>query len=97
MIVFRAMSEKEFLLTLEYERPIFIKKFKWFSEDKNFIINRVCDGKFNNSSFCKNRYTHIVKFIADGKRFIKLNNKELMINRNINFFIKPIDYEIIKK
>ena len=45
MRLYRLMSEKEFN-SISPDRPFAWKsKFKWFSPNKDFILNRVKDGK----------------------------------------------------
>jgi hypothetical protein len=93
MIIFRAMCEKEFLLTVEYNKPIFVKKYKWFSENLQWIKERVCGGNFNDSDVIKNRYIYIVYFFVNNlEKFIKLNSNELMIKENYKKTIIPINY-----
>ena len=86
MKLYRAMCDKELEETLKYSKPAFNKRFKWFSTQE-FVINRVQDGKFNNSSFSTNRYKNLVEFdISDNylKYFKKCGFLELMLsNRDL--------------
>lgn len=85
MILYRAMSLEEFRDS-KYGFS-FKSRFKWFSENVDFIENRVRDGKFNNSKFCNHRYDIICKFkIESGvEAFRRLNQNELMLDRrNVN-------------
>lgn len=84
--LYRAMSLEEFQKTKI--QPSFNKKNKWFSLSLDHIKRRIQDGKFNNSSFVKDKYNHIVKFTIDKinlEHFINCGNNELMLNvRKIN-------------
>lgn len=92
MIVFRAMCDAEYKNTIKSGEADFSKKrFKWFSQNINFITDRVKDGKFNNSKFCKGRYDRIVEFFIDDKYIHKLDyisNNEIQVDRRRNIPIK---------
>jgi hypothetical protein len=57
-------------------------KFKWFGT-KEFLKDRVLDGKFNNSKFKPDRYSRIFEFEieeASIKHFNKCGYRELMLS-----------------
>lgn len=88
MMIYRAMCEEEFIKTMKYKVPNFKKRFKWFSTNIDFIVNRVKDGKFNNSKFEQSRYTHVIEFEWDGKNADWLNSNEIQFDRRKNPNIK---------
>jgi hypothetical protein len=45
MILYRAMCREEAAKTLTAQRPDFLRRFKWFSPDLDFVLTRVQDGK----------------------------------------------------
>jgi hypothetical protein len=98
MIVYRAMSEVEFNETMKSGKADFsIKRFKWFSPSLNFIVSRVRDGKFNNSKFATNRYTHIVEFDADVAKADWHIGQEIQFDRRRNARISAIQQIILDK
>ena len=81
MYIYRLMSKPEFIHTKEV--PNFNRKYKYFSPSLDFLFNRVLDGKFNNSNFKPERYTHLVCFKInkeDLKHFTKVGRKELQVS-----------------
>lgn len=83
MKLYRLMSEKEFN-SISPDKPFSWKgKFKWFSPNKDFILNRVKDGKFNNSNFDNKRYTHLVEYVINDYRNVLkvVSNYEIMLAR----------------
>lgn len=80
MKLYRMMSKKEFD-TLSSTSPFSWKgKCKWFTDNKDFILSRVTDGKFNNSKFKKDRYTHLVEYIVeDDKGFTRVSTNEVLL------------------
>lgn len=77
------MSKEEFD-NVTHDRPFsWNSKFKWFSPNKDFILNRVKDGKFNNSNFDNKRYTHLVEYVInDYRNVLKIvSNYEIMLAR----------------
>lgn len=88
--LFRAMSLEEYDKTSENYLSYLRNKEKPFGT-KEFVLNRVCDGKFNNSNF-KPKYTHLIQIEFDEKyktQFHKWGNKEaLLMNRKCNFPFK---------
>ena len=98
MIIYRAMSEVEFIETLKSGKADFgIKRFKWFSPSLDFIVSRVRDGKFNNSKFVPNRYTHIVAFDADVTKSDWHIGQEIQFDRRRNARISVIQQIILDK
>ena len=83
MIVFRAMCNEEYERTIKLGCADFSKKrFKWFSNNINFILDRVGDGKFNNSKFKDNAYRNIVKYhVRNPSVLIRVSDNELMLRR----------------
>lgn len=81
MIFYRAMNEQEMSNTIKNNRPSFNGRYKFFSNDLEFIINRVRDGKFAHSNFKNKPYEYILKFDIDNEENIRqLNEKEWMID-----------------
>ncbi|MDD5151279.1 MAG: hypothetical protein PHC28_12535 [Flavobacterium sp.] len=83
MIVYRAMCEEEFQDTIKSNSLSWKGRFKWFGT-KEFIEERVTDGKFNNSRFVHDRYCRIIIFeISDESLiyFSKVGHRELMLDR----------------
>ena len=68
MIIYRAMSKEEKDRTILFNRPDFKKRFKWFSQNLTFLLERVRDGKFNNSKHIPGRYAHVLMFYWDEKK-----------------------------
>ena len=85
MIIYRAMCKEEYINTLKYKEPHFIRRFKWFSSDINFIIDRVQNTNFNNSIYIPSRYEYLVEFEADVE-----SAKEIKIDRRDNIKIKYV-------
>lgn len=78
------MCAEELTKTKLYKRPHFIKRYKWFSQDLDFILNRVKDGKFNNSYYIKDRYKFICSFEWDGENSDWKNKNEIQFDRRKN-------------
>lgn len=86
MILYRAMCINEYNSNMK-----FIKRFKWASLNIDFILNRVQDGKFNNSFYKKGAYDIIVSFeINDNSKYKILNKNEIMFDRRDNIYFKNI-------
>ena len=90
MIIYRAMCEEEYNRTIKYKVPHFIKRYKWFSTNLDFILTRVKDGKFNNSQYKENMYSYILEFEWDGKNADWINSNEIQFDRRKNPNIKLI-------
>ena len=86
MELYRAMCDAEFHQTLRSQCPVFVHRFKWFSPNREFIKNRVMDGKFNNSQFKPERYTQLIKFtISDQSvQFFSQEQKEWKLDRRMS-------------
>ena len=92
MKLYRAMSEQEFN-NVTNDRPFAWKgKFKWFSPNKEFVLNRVRDGKFNNSNFDNRRYTHLVEYLVEDnlKVLQTVSTYEVMLARKDEPLIKVL-------
>jgi len=90
MIVYRAMCEEEYFDTINSNTISWKGRFKWFGT-RQFIEERVTDGKFNNSRFVKDRYCKIVIFdIAEESLsyFTKVGYRELMLDRRKSPLVK---------
>ena len=56
-------------------------KFKWFTDNIHFL-ERVADGKFNNSHGTK-KYTHLAKYLVKFPDYLqRVSTHELMLNRH---------------
>ena len=83
MILYRAMCEKEFQDTMKHKSLSWNSRFKWFGT-KEFVESRVRDGKFNNSQFIHDRYSHLIQIeIPDEsmKFFFECGHREFMLDR----------------
>ena len=92
MKLYRAMSEQEFN-NVTNDRPFAWKsKSKWFSPNKEFVLNRVRDGKFNNSNFDNRRYTHLVEYLVEDnlKVLQTVSTHEMMLARKDEPLIKVL-------
>ena len=85
ILIYRAMSKIEAMQTIKDNKPHFISRYKWFSPNLEFVKLRVKDGKFNNSAFSKDKYTHILEFSIEKNKFTaffkRLNKNEYMLDR----------------
>ncbi len=96
--LYRAMCLEELQATLAAGRPVFIRRFKWFSPDLSFVRNRVMDGSFNNSRFKRNRYAGLVRFTVgdrDTEAFRKMA-RELMLDRRVAHLVAWVKVEALK-
>ena len=92
MKLYRAMSEQEFN-NVTNDRPFVWKsKFKWFSPNKEFVLNRVRDGKFNNSNFDNRRYTHLVEYLVEDNLNVlqTVSTHEMMLARKDEPLLKVL-------
>lgn len=80
-VIYRAMCDVELIgRCVDYPFSFSKGKYKWFSDDLDFIKQRVRDGVFNNSKFKSGAYKNIVKFIvSDLEYFKRVSNSELML------------------
>lgn len=76
MKFYRAMCNEEAELWLN-GRNAFLRRFKWFSPDINWVKSRVQDGVFNHSKFAKGRYSRLLAFEIP----IKWSGKEVQLDR----------------
>lgn len=82
MFIYRAMCDREYNSVCEKYPLSWNSKCKWFSDDLNFILERVRDGKFNNSKFKDNAYRNIVKYrVRNPSVLVRVSNNELMLRR----------------
>ena len=80
MIIYRAMCDEEAEKTLRNSRPDFLRKFKWFSHNLDFIKGRVQGGGFNNSKYKPERYSRLLSFEVES-----LDNCDFVSNNEIQF------------
>lgn len=82
MFIYRAMCDREYNSICEKYPLSWNSKCKWFSDDLIFILERVRDGKFNNSKFKDNAYRNIVKYRAGNPSvLVRVSDNELMLRR----------------
>ena len=82
MFIYRAMCDREYNSVCERYPLSWNSRCKWFSDDLNFILDRVRDGKFNNSKFKDNAYCNIVKYhVRNPSVFVRVSDNELMLRR----------------
>lgn len=67
------------------DAPHFKRKTKWFSPSLEFILQRVRDGKFNNSKHCHWRYEYVVEFEAEIEKadWCKWNEIQFNVRRGL--------------
>ena len=78
------MCTEEAQKSLSNQGPDFIRRYKWFSPNHDFITQRVCDGGFNNSKAKPERYEEILAFEftpESVKSFSIENEKEWKLDR----------------
>lgn len=87
--IYRAMCEEEFSGTMLYGKAQFRKRFKWFATNLDFVLDRVRDGKFNNSAQATQRYERIVSFDADLTKadWIRGNEIQFDVRRNAKIVV----------
>ena len=81
MILYRAMCDEEYE-NISNRTPLsWNSKNKWFGT-KEFVLNRVRDGSFNNSKFVSDRYKHIVQYEVESghEHLINCGKNEYMLN-----------------
>ena len=82
MFIYRVMCDTEYSSVCEKYPLSWNSKCKWFSDDLNFILERVRDGKFNNSKFKDNAYRNIVKYcVRNPSVLVRVSDNELMLRR----------------
>lgn len=67
-----------------------IRRFKWFSPNIEWIKSRVQDGKFNNSNSCLSRYSRLLQFEWNGLKHDFQSINEIQFDRRKNPTIKFI-------
>ena len=93
MKIYRAMCDEEFIKTVEFSKPHFIRRFKWFSHNLDWVNSRVRDGNFNNSKFKTEKYKRLCEFdyIGESHDFMSKNEIQFDVRRNPNIkFIREI-------
>lgn len=85
MKIYRAMCHEEAVRTIANGRPDFLRRFKWFSHNLDFITGRVQDGEFNNSNHKPERYSRLFEFeIDDISKADFVSNNEIQFDRRKN-------------
>lgn len=95
--LYRAMCGEEFRDTLRHNKLSWNSKFKWFGTE-DFVIDRVRDGKFNNSKFVADRYANLVEFEFSEEsliHFSKCGNREFMLNVRKAPLVKIISIRVL--
>lgn len=99
--LYRAMCTEEYVKTIENQSFAWKNKCKFFAEELDFVVGRVKDGNFSNSSFKKDKYQHLVKFeigLVNGQNpFIQVSSKELMLNVRKQSLVKVVNIELINE
>lgn len=90
VIMYRAMCSDECADSIKSGKASFKKRFKWFSDDLEFVCSRVRDGRFNNSQFKPNAYKYVIAFDVDITQAKQVSNKEWQFDRRDNPLIKVI-------
>ena len=89
MTIYRAMCHEEMVKTINNGYASFdTKRYKWFSQNLEFIVNRVMDKKFNNSKFKSHRYTYLLEFEWNGNNCDFISTNEIQFDRRKNPKIK---------
>ncbi|EQA7786879.1 hypothetical protein ACX818_001473 [Acinetobacter baumannii] len=80
-LIYRLMCFGEYA-SCSKEFPIsWKKKFKWFTDNPKFL-ERVADGRFNNSKFDWGRYDYLLIYEVDSlDAFKRVSDNELMLQR----------------
>ena len=82
VILYRAMCQNEADTTLVDQKPCFITRYKFFSMNLEFILNRVQQANFAHS-IDNTEYFAALRFFVnkiDFSEFKKLNDKEYMLD-----------------
>lgn len=91
IILYRAMSPEEAEATLREGKPVFKKRWKWFSNNKTWVEEYIHKNGFANSQFKTDPYSVILKFVFDSdEHFRQLNKKEWMLDVRKMPLIKTI-------
>lgn len=85
MIIYRAMCDEEAERTIRNNQPDFLRRFKWFSHNLDFIRGRVQSGSFNNSKYKTERYSRLLSFEIDNlDKCDFVSNNEIQFDRRKN-------------
>ncbi len=99
LTLFRAMCQEEYQKTIATNKFAWKTRHKFFSENLDFIINRVRDGKFAHSAFKTDKYKHLVKFVVklygNNNPFVSVSNNELMLSVRKQSLVEVIIVETI--
>lgn len=97
--LYRAMCPEEYQKTIQNQSFAWKNKAKFFSDKLDFIIHRVQDGKFSNSTYKKEKYQHLVKFhislIKNHNPFVQVSNNEFMLNVRKQSLVKIVHIETL--
>lgn len=98
--LYRAMCRTEADKTMKNQSPDWNSRYKWYSDDLNWILSRVRDGRFNNSNFVLNRYSSVLRHVIrdeDLVKFSRVGFKELMLDRRHSNSVKfvEVNYEFV--
>lgn len=75
------MNRLEYVRTDNITPFAWRSKFKWFTDNVNFL-QRVADGRFNNSKFDWGRYEYIIIYEVESiDSFKRITDNELMLAR----------------
>lgn len=93
------MCTDEYTKTIQNKNFAWKNKSKFFSEELDFVVGRVQDGNFSNSSFKKDKYQHLLKFeiclLTEQNPFVQVSNKELMLNVRKSSLVKVVNIQLI--
>ena len=99
LTVFCAMCPEEYQKTIATNKFSWKTRHKFFSENLDFIINRVRDGKFSHSAFKTDKYKHLVKFVVkvhgNNNPFVSVSNHELMLSVRKQSLVEVISVETV--
>jgi len=82
MLIYRMCCQEEFEDIIN--KPSLRSRFQFYATNIEWLIERVCDGNFNNSKFKPSKYAHLVVFEIsniDLKHFRKQGINELILDR----------------
>ncbi|MHA1541215.1 MAG: hypothetical protein ACTSUM_04090 [Alphaproteobacteria bacterium] len=80
MRIFRMCCKSEF--EKHSNTPYACSRFIFFSNNYEFILNRVLDGKFSNSKFKPEKHAHLIIYNVDSfQHFRKQGKNELILDR----------------
>ena len=92
------LCQDEYFTTIKYSSLQFGRnREKCFSPYLGWIQHWVCDGKFNNSKFCNDRYKYLVCFIIPYSQIHKFRIHHLEWKTDVTKQIKIEKVVLIKK